>query len=228
LVVAPSIATLKELFALSMNVCAFADPDSRVACEERLADPTWESVKAEVCHIRGQKVGSARHDPNYDDVDGFENLILFCPNDHTMVDKLQPAHYTVEMLEEMKRRHEERAGSDAPFASDTDLGKYARNLLASMEVVWLVKDLQASRRLAREANQVLAGAINRLGDREKIVMSLYYYEGLTLAEIGQVLGVQTAQARHIRRRALRRLERTLGRDDVTAMLEALGRERTAP
>jgi RNA polymerase sigma factor FliA len=35
----------------------------------------------------------------------------------------------------------------------------------------------------------LAGAINRLGEREKIVITLYYYEGLTLAEIGQVLGV---------------------------------------
>src|SRR5579884_981932 len=35
-----------------------------------------------------------------------------------------------------------------------------------------------------EMKQILAGAINRLGDREKIVLSLYYYEGLTLAEIG--------------------------------------------
>jgi Sigma-70, region 4 len=35
---------------------------------------------------------------------------------------------------------------------------------------------------------MLAGAINRLGEREKIVITLYY-EGLTLAEIGQVLGV---------------------------------------
>jgi len=43
-----------------------------------------------------------------------------------------------------------------------------------MEVVWLVEDLQESRRLAEEAKQVLAGAINHLGDRERIVMSLYY------------------------------------------------------
>jgi RNA polymerase sigma factor for flagellar operon FliA len=37
--------------------------------------------------------------------------------------------------------------------------------------------------------QILATAINRLPEREKIVITLYYYEGLTLAEIGQVLGV---------------------------------------
>ena len=42
---------------------------------------------------------------------------------------------------------------------------------------------------AEEMKQILAGAINRLPEREKIVITLYYYEGLTLAEIGTVLGV---------------------------------------
>ncbi len=40
-----------------------------------------------------------------------------------------------------------------------------------------------------EMKHLLAGAINNLPEREKIVVTLYYYEGLTLAEIGQVLGV---------------------------------------
>lgn len=226
MVVAPSIATLKELFALSMNVCAFADPDTHVACEEHLAAPTWEGVKAEVCHIRGQKAGSARHDPNYGDVDGFDNLILFCPNDHTKVDKLQPARYTVEMLEEMKRQHEERAGVDGPFASDADLGKYARNLLACMEVVWLVEDLQASRRLAQGTKHDLAGAIDLLGDREKIVLSMYYKESLTSAEIARALNVKTATVSRTRKQALLHLEQRLGQGGVATLLEAFVRERT--
>ncbi len=40
-----------------------------------------------------------------------------------------------------------------------------------------------------EMRQILAEAINRMPEREKIVLTLYYYEALTLAEIGQVLGV---------------------------------------
>jgi RNA polymerase sigma factor for flagellar operon FliA len=40
-----------------------------------------------------------------------------------------------------------------------------------------------------ETKYLLAKAINQLPEREKIVVTLYYYEGLTLAEIGQVLGV---------------------------------------
>lgn len=40
-----------------------------------------------------------------------------------------------------------------------------------------------------ETRYLLADAIATLAEREKIVVTLYYYEGLTLAEIGQVLGV---------------------------------------
>ena len=40
-----------------------------------------------------------------------------------------------------------------------------------------------------EMRQILANAINDMPEREKIVLTLYYYEGLTLAEIGEVLGV---------------------------------------
>ena len=56
-----------------------------------------------------------------------------------------------------------------------------------------------------EMKQILAGAINRLGDREKIVLSLYYYEGLTLAEIGQVLGVTESRVCQIHTKAVLQL-----------------------
>jgi RNA polymerase sigma factor for flagellar operon FliA len=42
---------------------------------------------------------------------------------------------------------------------------------------------------SEEMKDILADAINRLPEREKIVITLYYYEGLTLAQIGEVLGV---------------------------------------
>jgi len=40
-----------------------------------------------------------------------------------------------------------------------------------------------------ETRYMLADSINRLPDRERLVLTLYYYEGLTLAEIGGVLNV---------------------------------------
>jgi RNA polymerase sigma factor for flagellar operon FliA len=56
-----------------------------------------------------------------------------------------------------------------------------------------------------EMKQILAGAINRLGDREKIVLSLYYYEGLTLAQIGDVLGVTESRVCQIHTKAVMQL-----------------------
>ncbi len=61
-----------------------------------------------------------------------------------------------------------------------------------------------------EMKQILARAINRLADREKIVLTLYYYEGLTLAEIGEVLGVTESRVCQIHTKAVLQLRGRLG------------------
>jgi RNA polymerase sigma factor for flagellar operon FliA len=53
-----------------------------------------------------------------------------------------------------------------------------------------------------EMKQILAKAINTMPEREKIVLTLYYYEGLTLAEIGQVLGVTESRVCQIHTKAV--------------------------
>ena len=56
-----------------------------------------------------------------------------------------------------------------------------------------------------EMRQILARSINRMPEREKIVLTLYYYEGLTLAEIGQVLGVTESTVCQIHTKAVLQL-----------------------
>jgi RNA polymerase sigma factor for flagellar operon FliA len=58
---------------------------------------------------------------------------------------------------------------------------------------------------SQELKHILAGAINRLGEREKIVITLYYYEGLTLAELGQVLGVTESRVCQVHTKAVLQL-----------------------
>jgi RNA polymerase sigma factor for flagellar operon FliA len=55
---------------------------------------------------------------------------------------------------------------------------------------------------AEEMKVILAGAISRLPEREKIVVTLYYYENLTLAEIGQVLGVTESRVCQLHTKAV--------------------------
>ena len=56
-----------------------------------------------------------------------------------------------------------------------------------------------------EMRQILADSINRMPEREKIVLTLYYYEGLTLAEIGRVLGVTESRVCQIHTKAVLQL-----------------------
>jgi len=62
---------------------------------------------------------------------------------------------------------------------------------------------------SRELRRLLARAINTLPEREKTVVSLYYYEGLTLAEIGQVLGVTESRVSQIHTKAVLQLRAKL-------------------
>lgn len=60
-----------------------------------------------------------------------------------------------------------------------------------------------------EVKDILAGAIERLPDREKTVIALYYYEGLTLKEIGAVLGVTESRVSQLHTKAVLRLRARL-------------------
>ena len=62
---------------------------------------------------------------------------------------------------------------------------------------------------SEEMRQVLADAINRMPDRERLVLTLYYYEGLTLAEIGNVLGVTESRVCQIHTKAVLQLRAKL-------------------
>jgi RNA polymerase sigma factor for flagellar operon FliA len=64
-----------------------------------------------------------------------------------------------------------------------------------------------------EMRHILADAINRMPDRERLVLTLYYYEGLTLAEIGNVLGVTESRVCQIHTKAIFQLRSRLSEPD---------------
>ena len=61
-----------------------------------------------------------------------------------------------------------------------------------------------------EMKVLLADAVNRVPERERLVLTLYYYEGLTLSEIGDVLGVTESRACQIHTKAILQLRARLG------------------
>jgi RNA polymerase sigma factor for flagellar operon FliA len=65
---------------------------------------------------------------------------------------------------------------------------------------------------ATETKDRLADAIARLPEREKLVVALYYYENLTLREIGEVLGVTESRVSQLHTKAVLRLKSALQTD----------------
>ncbi len=60
-----------------------------------------------------------------------------------------------------------------------------------------------------EVKHILAEAIEHLPERERVVITLYYYEGLTLKEIGKVLGVTESRVSQLHTKAVLRMRAKL-------------------
>ena len=60
-----------------------------------------------------------------------------------------------------------------------------------------------------ELREMVADAITNLPEREKLVVTLYYYEDLTLREIGEVLGVTESRISQLHTKAILRLKARL-------------------
>ncbi|MEI7760597.1 MAG: RNA polymerase sigma factor WhiG [Thermoleophilia bacterium] len=67
-----------------------------------------------------------------------------------------------------------------------------------------------------EMSEALGDSIASLPEREKLVVTLYYYEELTLREIGEVLGVTESRVSQLHTKAVLRLKAHLsaGMDDI--------------
>jgi RNA polymerase sigma factor for flagellar operon FliA len=83
------------------------------------------------------------------------------------------------------------------------------------KVSYTIEDKKAitpeSSLLQEELHQELAIVIKELSEKEQLVVSLFYYEELTLTEIGQVLGLSTSRISQIHSKALFRIRQVLKR-----------------
>jgi RNA polymerase sigma factor FliA len=70
-----------------------------------------------------------------------------------------------------------------------------------------------------EMKEAIGEAIARLPEREKLVVTLYYYEELTLREIGEVLGVTESRVSQLHTKAILRLKARLSGSPARTALE---------
>jgi RNA polymerase sigma factor FliA len=140
-----------------------------------------------------------------------------------------------------------RAPSDEEIAAklglsqeelDDSLSEISRSSIAALDELWTVQgssgdqvalidtieDTQGPEPQSAldqsEVKEMIADAISRLPEREKLVITLYYYEELTLREIGEVLGVTESRVSQLHTKAILRLKARLAGTPARASLES--------
>jgi RNA polymerase sigma factor for flagellar operon FliA len=119
-----------------------------------------------------------------------------------------------------------RLGLTADELEDS-LTDISRSSIAALDELWTIssasgdqialidtiEDLEGAQPQAAldrtELREALAEAIAALPEREKVVVTLYYYEELTLREIGEVLGVTESRVSQLHTKAILRLRARL-------------------
>ncbi|CAC9611364.1 hypothetical protein [uncultured Gammaproteobacteria bacterium] len=92
--------TLKRLFALSGNQCAFPNCNKEMTNKDNAQD-------SNICHIEAKNSKGKRYNSNMTDSqrDDYPNLIVLCVQHHDLIDN-DADTYVVEVLKEMKQKHE--------------------------------------------------------------------------------------------------------------------------
>jgi RNA polymerase sigma factor for flagellar operon FliA len=99
-----------------------------------------------------------------------------------------------------------------PVQQLRDLSRQANSNHASLDDFDLADELSsaADHKVEQgDVNASLMRVVDQLAERDQVIIALYYFEGLTLAEIGQVLGVTESRVSQVHRRATTTLREKL-------------------
>jgi RNA polymerase sigma factor for flagellar operon FliA len=135
----------------------------------------------------------------------------------------------------------QRAPTDEEMAAELELtveefqeslNQISNSTIAALDELWTVSDASGDQvslldtlhdpgapdpaRVmdATDLKDRVADAIARLPEREKLVIALYYYENLTLREIGEVLGVTESRISQLHTKAVLRLRSRMQVEDL--------------
>jgi hypothetical protein len=177
----PSVPTLKRLFGISGNKCAFPGCQNPILTENG-------TLIGDMCHIEAHSPGGPRYNSTQteDEREGFGNLLLLCKIHHPVIDNEYEC-YTVAVLKKMKAEHEQKYTNGAEPANKVfekflqTIAKnnkeiYTRMLRSEIELYISTLELDRPRLLPvdRWTSIVNSGALKLFKDHESGALSRIY------------------------------------------------------
>jgi RNA polymerase sigma factor FliA len=146
-------------------------------------------------------------------IDGMRSMD-FVPR--SVRDKLRVVHRAQVTLEERLGRSPEDTEVarevGIPVQQLRDLSRQANSNHANLDDFDLADEFSSAADHQVEQGDVNASlmrVVDQLAERDQVIIALYYFEGLTLAEIGQVLGVTESRVSQVHRRTTNSLRQKL-------------------
>ncbi len=148
-------------------------------------------------------------------IDGMRSMDFVPRSVRDKLRLVQRAHVTLEeRLGRVPEDTEVAREVGIPVQQLRDLSRQANSNHANLDDFDLADDLTsvAEHRVEQgDVNASLMRVVDQLVERDQVIIALYYFEGLTLAEIGQVLGVTESRVSQVHRRATGHAAREAGR-----------------
>ena len=158
--------------------------------EIRAVDWVPRSVRDKVSHfqqVRDELVGRLQREPSR----------------HELCEALQMTEESFEKLSLEIEPHAVLSLEDLMDMEDGDGPTLMDRVAATMESDPLDRFLRA------EVNDALLSAIDHLPEKQRLVLSLYYYDELTMKEVAQVIGVSESRVSQIHTQAVMSLKKSL-------------------
>lgn len=161
----PKLETIRYLFAVSGNKCAFP------GCQHRLLSDKGTFI-GQVCHIEAANKGGQRFRPSQGEEDrrSAANLILLCYEHHRITDEEQ--EFTVARLKQIKKDHESQF-IDHPFiVPENLLEKLFESIRTQLErLEWYA---QSTNIMVQKMDENLSDLLNKLLHKDNIRESEIY------------------------------------------------------
>lgn len=143
-----------------------------------------------------------------------ENKFKRTPTDEEIAEKMEIS------IKELQNLYNQLSyTSQVALEEFWNMGSSPDDQISLLDTIKDTKGYEPSKVFEREEiKEILAKAIDNLPKREKMVVALYYYEGLTLKEIGEVLSVTESRISQLHTKAALRLKAHL-KENVSEFLE---------